>query len=216
MTTDDQTMKSFTNNKIDPRLCSYRLGNKIRRTIKKAIEVDAEDNDQLKYSINELRKAVDTEDDNKQLITYDTLSSIHKYLQRIDSNYDLFFYQFLDECKVILPQSRKNKELEERLIELNCKQSVKDYKSMTTSMGGISSDKESASSFSLGYEFRQMRPTLIAVFNAFLTIGGTFIFVYKAVEYSLPEPHISTQVLSGLFGAMIVAVAEMYFLVRII
>ncbi len=36
-----------------------------------------------------------------------------------------------------------------------------------------------------------MRPTLIAMTNALLAIGGTFFFCYKAVEYALPEPHIS-------------------------
>jgi len=81
--------------------------------------------------------------------------------------------------------------------------------------GSVQSTKHS-DSLSIGSEFRKIRPTLIAVINAFVTIGGTFLFVYKAVEYSLPEPHISTQVLSGLFGALIVAMAEIYFLVRII
>ncbi|CAG2104692.1 unnamed protein product [Medioppia subpectinata] len=111
----------------------------------------------------------------------------------------------------------RNKELEDRLAELNCKQSNRDYNSMTSSVSvGPNPAKQSAESVSLGAEFRQMRPTLIATANAFLTIGGTFFFCYKAVEYSLPEPNISSQILSGLFGAMVVAVAEIYFLVRII
>ncbi|CAG2104690.1 unnamed protein product [Medioppia subpectinata] len=168
-------------------------------------------------AVTQLKTLMDTEDENKQQLSYDSLTEIHKCLQRIDTNYELYFYQLLDECRVVLPQSRKNKELEDRLAELNCKQSNREYNSMTSSVSvGSNPAKQSAESVSFGAEFRQMRPTLIATANAFLTIGGTFFFCYKAVEYSLPEPNISSQILSGLFGALVVAMAEIYFLVRII
>ncbi|CAG2164370.1 unnamed protein product [Oppiella nova] len=209
-------INGFPNQKMDPRVCMYRLGNKTRKTVNKALDTDCGDSDVLNESVAELKKVMDTEDDNKQLFSYDSLSLIHKCLQRIDTNYELYFYQLLDECRVVLPQSRKNKELEDRLLDLNCKQSSRDYKSMTSSVSVGSSPSKETPEVSFGSEFREMRPTLIAVINAFVTIGGTFLFCYKAVEYSLPEPHVSTQVLSGLFGALIVAVAEMYFLVRII
>ncbi len=75
-------MMKTLNPRTDPRECLFRLGNNIRKLINK-------------------------EDNNKQLIDYETLSSIHKYLQRIDANYNLYFYQLLDECRVVLPQTRK-------------------------------------------------------------------------------------------------------------
>ena len=103
-------MSKFGSEKVDPRSCWFRLGNKIRKTINKAVDIDvtdSENNDNLKESIDGLKKAIEAEDENKQLISYDNLTEIHKYLQRIDSNYNLYFYQLLDECKVVLPQSRK-------------------------------------------------------------------------------------------------------------
>ena len=103
-------MNKFGDTKTDPRLCWYRLGNKIRKIINKCLdknEIKEEDSLQLNEAIDSLKKVIESEDDNKQLISYENLTLIHKYLQRIDSKYDLYFYQLLDECRVILPQTRK-------------------------------------------------------------------------------------------------------------
>jgi hypothetical protein len=61
-----------------------------------------------------------------------------------------------------------------------------------------------------------MRPTLIAVFNSFLVVIGTFVFVFKAVEYSMTTPDVTVQVMSSLIASLIVALAEVYFLAKII
>ena len=103
-------MNKFGDNRVDPRVCWYRLGNKIRKIINKALETNDKyhkNSHQLNGEIEELKKVIQTEDDNKQLISYENLTLIHKYLQRIDSKYDLYFYQLLDECRVVLPQTRK-------------------------------------------------------------------------------------------------------------
>lgn len=49
-----------------------------------------------------------------------------------------------------------------------------------------------------------------------MVIGGTFLFVFKAVEYSMSEPDVIVQVVASLFAATVVAVAELYFLVKVI
>jgi hypothetical protein len=95
------------NPRTDPRECLFRLGNNIRKLINKALNQNHENNNDIKEAIDCLQNAVQTEDNNKQLIDYETLSLIHKYLQRIDANYNLYFYQLLDECRVVLPQTRK-------------------------------------------------------------------------------------------------------------
>lgn len=100
-------MMKTLNPRTDPRECLFRLGNNIRKLINKALDQNCDDNNDIKEAIDCLQNAVQTEDNNKQLIDYETLSSIHKYLQRIDANYNLYFYQLLDECRVVLPQTRK-------------------------------------------------------------------------------------------------------------
>lgn len=62
--------------------------------------------------------------------------------------------------------------------------------------------------------WKEIRGQSIAVVNMVLTIGGTFVFVYKAVEYSLPAPNPAAQTLLGILACLVVAVAELYFLLR--
>ncbi|KAH9363947.1 hypothetical protein HPB48_007285 [Haemaphysalis longicornis] len=57
----------------------------------------------------------------------------------------------------------------------------------------------------VGAEVRQVRQQSWAVVNLLVTVGGTFAFFYKAVEYSLPDPHIALQVLAALFASIVVA-----------
>lgn len=37
---------------------------------------------------------------------------------------------------------------------------------------------------------REIRPILITLINSILVVGGTFFFVFKAVEYSMTEPDV--------------------------
>ena len=61
-----------------------------------------------------------------------------------------------------------------------------------------------------------MRPTLIALLNSVLVVVGTFVFVFKAVEYSMTTPDVTVQVMASLIAALIVALAEVYFIAKII
>jgi hypothetical protein len=49
-----------------------------------------------------------------------------------------------------------------------------------------------------------------------MVIGATFLFVFKAVEYSMTEPDVIVQVMASLIAATVVAVAELYFFTKII
>lgn len=62
--------------------------------------------------------------------------------------------------------------------------------------------------------WKEIRNQYIAVVNMVLTIAGTFVFVYKAVEYSLPTPNEAAQALLAILACLVVAVAELYFLLR--
>lgn len=88
---------------LDPRELSYRLNNRMRRQIEAVLRQDGLDVD-LK---DELGQLVAREDENKQLLDYDSLSEMHKLLQRLDPSYSHFFYQLLDECKAIAPKGKE-------------------------------------------------------------------------------------------------------------
>lgn len=91
----------------------------------------------------------------------------------------------------------------------------KSYQEMTRGVSNLGS--ESSTSLSgVGQEIRNLKPTLIALINSLLVIGGTFVFVFKAVEYSMSTPDIVVQVFAGLIASIVVAIAEIYFLIKVI
>lgn len=194
---------------FDPRCCYYRLSRKIRNHVKKLIKDDSVD--QATKSV--LKELMDQDESNKNRLAYDSLVELHKYILRADETYVEPFYKFSDDCKCIEPKPRENKELDERLKLLRLRSSQKMYANMTSSTtpssGSLIDQKEVS-------EFKSLNGSMIAVLNSFLIFICTFIFFYKAVEYALPNPNIIAQVSCGLGGSTVVAIAELYFIARVI
>lgn len=213
---------------FDPRSCTYKLNGKIRKHVDRLIKSDDVEEEHKSILIDLL----DREEANKNTLTYDSLVNLHKYIGRADKEYIEPFYMFCDKCKCIKPKPRENKQLEERLRMLRLKDSQSTYDSMTASVDRLVENKlekslDSSKNFysntdnntdSQGEmsEFKKLNGPLVAVFNSFLVFICTFIFCYKALEYSLERPNITAQVLFGLGGSTIVAIAELYFLFRVI
>ncbi|KAI1293733.1 putative transmembrane protein [Halotydeus destructor] len=194
---------------LDPRELKYRLGNPLRKQINQILSKKVKDETAKK----QLSDLISKEDDDKQQLSYNSLSEIHKLLQRLDGSLYQFFFQFLDECKAVAPESKKNPELAERLQRLKQEDSIKQYGSMTASVG---SKKSRTIVENARQDIRELKPTLIALLNSLLVVGGTFLFVFKAVEYSTTEPNINVQILVSLIASSIVAIAELYFFAKIL
>lgn len=212
---------------FDPRSCTYKLDGKIRKHVDRLVKSDDVE-EQTKSILTDL---MDKEEANKNTLTYDSLVDLHKYISRADREYIEPFYQFCEKCKCIKPKPRENKQLEERLRLLRLKDSHATYNNMTASVDRLVENKlemsldsskkvystvNNADSQGEMSEFKKLNGPLVAVFNSFLVFICTFIFCYKALEYSLPKPNITGQVLFGLGGSIIVAIAELYFLFRVI
>lgn len=196
---------------LDPTKLQYRLRNSLRKRIESAIN---NDHDKSKEDLRqELNQLFEEDESSKQLLSYDQVSQVHKLLQRLDSSYFLYFFEFLDECRVFVPEERSNKELEARLKQLQLESSKKAYECMTGSV--LVNTKSKSTLSSLGSDIKSIRKSLIAIFNSALVVAGTFVFVYKAVEYSRPEPDVTLQVFSALIASIVVAMAELYFLAKI-
>lgn len=213
---------------FDPRSCTYKLSGKIRKHVDSLIKSD----DVEEHVKTILSNLMDKEETNKSTLTYDSLVNLHKYILRADKEYIEPFYKFCDTCKCIKPKPRENKQLEERLKMLRLKDSQATYNSMTASVDRLVENKLNSSLDSSKNvyctderrqdrqsetsEFKKLNGPLVAVFNSFLVFICTFIFCYKALEYSLAKPNITAQVLFGLGGSIVVAIAELYFLSRVI
>jgi len=105
----------------------------------------------------------------------------------------------------------RNPELVARIEQLKKNLANREYTRMTAD---VNMELKSQERDNFQHDVRVMRSQLIAVVNFVLTVGGSFAFAYKAVEYALPVPNIGAQVLVGVTTATVVAIAEIYFLAR--
>lgn len=207
---------------FDPRHCTYRLSRKIRDHVEKLIKDDDVDQETKTVLIDLMNE----DESNKNTLVYDSLVKLHKYISRADQNYIEPFYLFSQDCKCIQPKPRENKELEKRLKALRYKISQEMYDKMTSSVDRTCEDRverqadrcdnKNADDSSTISEFKNLYGSVVAVFNSFLVFICTFIFFFKAIEYALPNPNIVAQVACGLGASTVVAIAELYFLVRVI
>lgn len=203
---------------FDPRICTYKLGSKIREHIDKLIVTET-----VEKSIKDiLIEIMELEESKKNTLDYESLVKLHKYVQRADPEYTDPFYKFSDSCKCIEPNIRDNQNLDKRLKMLRLKNSQNIYNKMTRSVDKQVERKlemmadSGDTGVSTVSEFKNLYGSLIAVFNSFLVYICTFVFCYKALEYSLPRPDVTLQVAFGFIGSFVVAIAEIYFLLRVV
>ncbi|KAG8181109.1 hypothetical protein JTE90_003158 [Oedothorax gibbosus] len=123
-------------------------------------------------------------------------------------------HEILEKCEMHLcvpPPTPRNPELEERVTRLKNEQDNAAYRSMTNYL--IPQERYN---LNIGKEVKSVASQMTAVINFVLTVGGSFFFVYKAVEYALPNPNIPAQVMMGIVTSTVVALADLYFLARTI
>lgn len=202
---------------FDPRFCSYKLEGKLRGRVERLMESGQVE----EHTRNKLKEVMEKDEANKNTLSYDSLAELHKYLQRADEEFvKTPFWIFKDSCKCIKPKPRANKQLEARLRQLRLRESQLMYDKAACDVDRKIENKLTRSSqiniTKPGDEFRAFDGSVMAVINSFLVYICTFVFCYKALEYALMEPNIIGQVLFGLFGSTVVAVAELYFLARVI
>lgn len=158
-----------------------------------------------------------SDNEQKQSFTHENLVEIHRYMQYLDEKYrGQFFFEFLDQFRIVqYPKKRGNESLDQRIRRLKYEAANKEYESMMANIspGLIGKQK---SKYSYTGDFRAIRSTLIATANALMVIGATFLFFYFAVGLIRTDISTENQVLISFIAAMIVAIAELYFLLRIV
>ncbi|XP_053202144.1 uncharacterized protein LOC128387033 [Panonychus citri] len=163
-------LSELSDKQLDPRECQYRLNGKIH-THNKDLALD------------KLKTIMDQEEGNKQMVSYDDLTEIHKCLQHLDSTYQLFFYQLLEETNTIIPKNNKAPELKARLARLKCEAAAKEYKAMTDGINLVpSNSKQNQASANSINEVRQIKTLITALINGVMVVFCSFFFVYKAVN----------------------------------
>ncbi|XP_015792294.1 transmembrane protein 199-like [Tetranychus urticae] len=200
------------NKQLDPREFEYRMNVKIRKIISKCLKNDV-NKDADDKTINRLKEIMDKEESDKQMVSYDELTDVHKCLQKLDPSYDLFFHQLLEETNVIIPTSNKKPELQARLIKLKCEAAAKEYKKMSN--GICLTSANSKENKNLSKEVKEIKSLITALINGLLVVLCSFYFIYKVVEYSLPKQDIPFQIIVALAASTVIAIAELYFFIRV-
>lgn len=150
-------------------------------------------------------------------VPFSKLRSLRDVANASSDRPPVYLHKLLEGSELCLPSpvtAPRDPELEARIQKLKAQQLNREYDRMTSDVDVCRS--RSSPLTQVGAEVRQVRQQSWAVVNLLVTVGGTFAFFYKAVEYSLPDPHIALQVLAALFASIVVAVAELYFLIRVI
>lgn len=191
---------------LDPRVLNFRLSVKMRRIIESSLKLENNPKEREK-----LQKMMELEEANKSLMSYDDLNVLHSLLLRINSDYNFFFYQLLDETSAIIPPSSSNKEYASRVSELKRKEANQIYHSMTKGLKIVASNQPRLND----NDWRQLKPIITALINSIIVIVASFFFIYKAVEYALPQKNISIQMLVAILGTCVIASAELYFFIKI-
>jgi len=113
-----------------------------------------------------------------------------------------------------LPTPKRNPELEARCQKLKLQQQERDYQQMVTNVSAstLSTTSDLASEFSKAA--KTTSSALIVVVNIFLTVVAAFFFGFFASRYVLPTPSLAAEALVGVVMATVVAVADLYFLIR--
>ncbi|XP_022101151.1 transmembrane protein 199-like [Acanthaster planci] len=145
-------------------------------------------------------------------IPFSTLRKLHSYLGT-DGKPGMYLHQLMQGTEVFfppLPKLERNPELVARLERLRAEQANREYQEMTKNVSNNIAGRSPLGQ--VGKELKSVQTQLMGVFNVFLTIAGAFVFGFMAMYYA--GQSVTARVLCGLAFALIVAAADLYFLIK--
>ena len=164
----------------------------------------------LQYLESDLRSQDDLGDKDDKDLPAKTFKNKAIFMER-------FFFEFLENFKPLENEATGNEEYHARIRKLKVQHADREYSQMSSSVSRMIGNKgNKAGRFSLQEDIRSIRTTLLATMNAMMVIVAVFFFFYVAIGYSMPEVNVANKVLYSFAAAMISAIAEVYFLIRIV
>ncbi|XP_037728749.1 uncharacterized protein LOC119559751 [Drosophila subpulchrella] len=126
----------------------------------------------------------------------------------------VFLHQLIESCELILPENEmkpRNPELEARCQRLRAEQHNRDYLKMTKNVdAGLKHYPEDT----ISYQIKSLNKQIIAVVQFIFSVAAGFTFGFFGVNLMVGPLPFGFRILLGVIVALIIALAEMYFLAK--
>lgn len=127
---------------------------------------------------------------------------------------DIFLYDLIENCRLYLPMNeviKRNPELEARCQRLREQQQNKEYLDMTKN---VDSTLKYVPEDTIAYQVKAMNSQMIAVLQFIFSVAAGFVFGFLGLELIFGGLEFGLRLVLGIFCALVIGVAEMYFLLK--
>lgn len=127
---------------------------------------------------------------------------------------DIFLHDLIENCCMHLPMNEiieRNPELEERCQRLREQQQNKEYLDMTKN---VDSTLKYVPEDTIAYQVKAMNSQMIAVLQFIFSVAAGFVFGFLGLELIFGGLEFGLRLVLGIFCALVIGVAEMYFLLK--
>ncbi|CAD6994970.1 unnamed protein product [Ceratitis capitata] len=181
---------------------------------------DIEKDLRTEVKATELPKTINSTDDSNieatKALYISDLRWLKKWLAQLreEKGLDLFLHNFIEQFSLELPRNEvmeRNPELEARCQRLREQQQNKEYLNMTKN---IDSTLKYAPEDTIAYQVKAMNSQMIAVLQFIFSVAAGFVFGFLGLELIFGGIEFGLRLVLGIFCALVIGVAEMYFLLK--
>ncbi|CAG9816670.1 unnamed protein product [Phaedon cochleariae] len=157
-----------------------------------------------------------TATDTNSLLSLHDLHWLYQYIRRENEKHSdkIYLHEIISGSEIVLPKNKevpRNAELDERCKKLKAQQDNRDYYKMTKN---VDNTKRRLPEDTIAYQLKQMNRHLIAVFQFILSVAAGFAFGFIGIELVSGNLDFGFRLLLGIMCALIIALAELYFLAK--
>lgn len=143
------------------------------------------------------------------------LKWIKEALDRLRKTKDIpYLHEFMQECTLVLPENDqllRNAVLEARCQKLRKEQEAREYEAMTRNVDNVRTHMPQDT---IASQMKQINRQLIAVAQFIFSVAAGFAFGFIGIELIVGQLDFGFRLLLGIIIALIVALAEIYFLAK--
>ncbi|XP_030558971.1 transmembrane protein 199 [Drosophila novamexicana] len=127
---------------------------------------------------------------------------------------NVFLYELIESCELILPENEfkpRNPELEARCQRLREEQQNREYQKMTKN---VDATLKHVPEDTVAYQLKSINKQIIAVAQFIFSVAAGFTFGFFGVNLMVGPLPFGFRILLGVIVALVIALAEMYFLAK--